>query len=118
MTRSTKRQEVAIVCMLAIISTAVALWAHSLSRDTPMVITSGNVQRRHDADRLRQVEADTQQALYLCGYARSEAALADSKAQWLRAHLATLYRRLGQQRMAAGLATWPGGVSQPMDGAR
>ena len=117
MTRSTKRQEVAIVAMLAIISTAVALWAHSLSRDTPMVITSSNVQRRHDADRLRQVEADTQQALYLCGYARSEAALADSKAEFVRRMMFVFYNRHGQGSLPRGLGSWPG-VDHPMSEAK
>lgn len=63
-------------------------------------------------------QADADQAMALCGYARSEAALADAKADWLRAHLLTFYQRYGQGKMAARLTPWPGGDTSPMESIR
>lgn len=61
-----------------------------------------------------KAQADADEAMALCGDAWGTASLADAKADWLRAHMAVLYRRLGQEKQATRLMDWPGGRSEPM----
>ena len=72
------------------------------------------VEQRITDDRIARVQADADQAMALCGYARSEAAMNSAKSDWLRAQLLSFYRRYGQGRMATRLSRWPGGDSEPM----
>lgn len=74
------------------------------------------IEHRITDDRIARVQADADQAMALCGYARSEAALSNAKASWLRARLEILYRRQGS--MPRRLSRWPGGDVAAMEGVR
>ena len=74
------------------------------------------VEQRITDDRIARVQADADQAMALCGYARSEAAMADAKAEWLRVRLEILYRRQG--KMPKRLSRWPGGDVPAMEAIR
>ena len=114
-------QAVALCWMFSIAMFAVFIGLMVQGRwatDSPIVIDDTHVQRRHDADRLLQVERLANRADWACGYARSEAALSNAKADWLRAHLSVLYRRMGMGSVAKGLAQWPGGETRAMEGVR
>ena len=108
-----------VICGLFGIALACSLYVSRVTaRDTPALsgMKTTAIEQRITNDRIARVQADTDEAMALCGYARSEAALADAKAGWLRARLEILYRRQG--KMPTRLSQWPGGDVPAMEGIR
>ena len=89
-----------------------------LATDTPPIskINTVAIEQRITDDRIAKVQADADEAMALCGYARSEAALSNAKSEWLRARLEILYRRQGS--MPKRLSQWPGGDVAEMEEIR
>ena len=111
-------QEVAAVVVFAMAGTLIIMAVAKSCGDAPVALRldTAAVEQRITDDRIAKAQADAGEAMALCGYARSEAALSNAKADWLRARLEILYRRQGS--MPRRLSQWPGGDVAAMEAVR
>lgn len=120
---STKRQERCVTAAIACLVLAATLTVrnvrtyHKTTTALAMVETA-HVQRAGDATRITLTESQAHQAITLCAAARSEAAMADAKANWLRAMLDVAFSRHGHGPLPRGLAKWPGPEKHAMEAIR
>ena len=111
-------EDAAAVVVFAVVGTLIIMAVAEFcgGGSASLRIDTATIEQRIIDDRIAKVQATAADALALCGYARSEAALADAKAGWLRARLEILYRRQG--KMPARLSQWPGGDVPAMETTR